>query len=349
MQLEPALTPSSDLPNNNNSTFRYQDSHDAMGTTFDLAAYGADGEFLAAVFNEVFEEIDRLEQQMSKFRYESEISHINRNASRHSIMVEPKLFGLIQCALRVSAQTDGAFDITIGPLMKSWGFFRHQGRVPGDGEIGEILKSTGHMHVKSDSAARTVRFDHERVELDLGALAKGYALDRAVEILRGYCVTSALVSSGMSSIYALGSPPGERAWEIKLRDPFDAAKAADAILLKNCSISTSGNYVRFFKLDGKTYSHIINPATGWPAEGMLSTAVASVDTTESEALSTALYVLGPERAAQILAGRPNLSVVYYQPGDKPETFKRVAARSSSFNLPPDVVAEIKWPWYRSVF
>ena len=348
MQLEPALTPSSDLPDKNKSTFRYQDSHDAMGTTFDVAAFGADGEFLAAVCNEIFEEIDRLEQQMSKFRYESEISHINRNASRHSIMVEPKLFGLIQYALRVSAQTDGAFDITIGPLMKSWGFFRHQGRVPADAEIAEILKSTGNEHVKTDAAARTVRFDRERVELDLGAIAKGYAIDRAVDILRGYCVTSALLSSGMSSIYALGSPPGERAWEIKLRDPFDAAKAADTFLLKNCSISTSGNYVKFFKLDGKTYSHIINPATGWPSEGMLSTAVASVGTTESAALSTALYVLGPERSAPILAARPNLSVMYYQPADKPDTFTRIEARSSSFNLPPDVVAEIKRPWYRSV-
>lgn len=317
-----------------------------MGTTFDVAAYGADGEFLAAVINEVFEEIDRLEQQMSKFRYDSEISHINRNAARRRIMVEPKLFGLIQYALRVSTETSGAFDVTIGPLMKSWGFFRHQGRVPGDAEVAQVLKSTGHAHVKTDAAARTVWFDREQVELDLGAIAKGYAIDRAVDILRGYGVASALVSSGMSSIYALGSPPGGRGWEIKLRDPFDAAKAADTILLKNCSISTSGNYVRFFKLDGKTYSHIINPATGWPAEGMLSTAVASVNATESEALSTAFYVLGPERAAGILAARPNLSVVYYQPAATAHKFNRVVARSNSFALPTDVVAEIKRPWYR---
>lgn len=348
MQLEQSRIPSSDFPDKNTS-LRYQDSHDAMGTTFEVAAYGASIEFLAAVVNEIFEEIDGLEQQMSKFRYDSEISHINRNAARHPIMVEPKLFGLIQYALSMSRETGGAFDITIGPLMKSWGFFRQEGRVPGPAEIAQILKSTGHEHVKTDPDARTVWFDKERVELDLGAIAKGYAINRAVGILRGYGVTSALVSSGMSSIYALGSPPGEQAWEIKLRNPFDSSKAADTILLKNCSVSTSGNYVRFFKLDGKTYSHIINPATGWPAEGMLSTAVASPDATESEALSTAFYVLGPERAARILAARPNLSVVYYQPAAAPETFKRVAAQSSSFNLPPDVVAEIKKPWFRGLF
>lgn len=346
---EHSLTSSPDIPDKNTSTCRYQESHDAMGTRFDVAAYGTNEEFLAAVFNEIFEEIDGLEQQMSKFRYDSEISHINRNAARHSIMVEPKLFGLIQYALSVSRETHGAFDVTIGPLMKSWGFFRKEGRVPGEAEIAQILKSTGHDHVKTDADARTLWFDKSEVELDLGAIAKGYAIDRAVGTLRNYGVTSALVSSGMSSIYALGSPPGERAWEIKLRDPFDAAKAADSILLKNCSISTSGNYIKFFKLDGKTYSHIMNPATGWPAEGMLSTAVASVETTESEALSTAFYVLGPERAAEVLAARPNLSVVYYQAEAAPDSFKRVVARSSSFDLPPDVVAEVKKPWFRGLF
>jgi FAD:protein FMN transferase len=349
MLLEQSSAPSAGLPDRNASIFRYQESHDAMGTRFDVAAYGADGNFLDAVFNEIFEDIDGLEQQMSKFRYDSEIAHINRNASRHSIMVEPKLFGLIQYALRMSGETRGAFDVTIGPLMKSWGFFRKEGRVPGKAEIAQILKSTGHEHVKTDVAARTIWFDKGEVELDLGAIAKGYAIDRAVETLRTYGVTSALVSSGMSSIYALGSPPGERAWEIKLRDPFDAAKAADTFLLKNCSISTSGNYIKFFQLDGKTYSHIMNPATGWPAEGMLSTAVAAVETTESEALSTAFYVLGPERAAEVLSARPNLSVVYYQPAAAADSFKRVVARSSSFNLPPDVVAEIKKPWFRGLF
>jgi FAD:protein FMN transferase len=348
MQIEQTLTPSAGLPDKDISAFRCQDSHDAMGTRFDVAAYGSDSELLAAVINEVFEEIDRLEQQMSKFRYDSEISHINRNASRHSILVEPKLFGLIQYALRMSAETDGAFDVTIGPLMKSWGFFREKGRVPGEAEIAQALKSTGHEHVKTDATARTVWFDKEKVELDLGAIAKGYALDRAVETFRSYGVTSALISSGMSSIYALGSPPGERAWEIKLRDPFDAAKAADTILLKNCSVSTSGNYVKFFTLEGKTYSHIMNPATGWPAEGMLSTAVASVETAESEALSTAFYVMGPERASRILAACPNLAVVYYQPGAALGSFKRIVARSNSFELPPEVAAEIKRPWFRGL-
>ncbi len=343
MQLEQTSTSSAGLLKKDNSSIRYEDSHDAMGTTFDVVAYGPDGEHLAAVINEVFDEIDRLEQQMSKYRRDSEISHINRNAWRHSIIVEPKLFRLIQYSLRAGTETGGAFDVTIGPLMKSWGFFRQEGRVPGLLEIAQVLKSIGYHHVRLDAAVRTVWFDEKEVELDLGAIAKGYAIDRAVEIMRSYGLNSALISSGMSSIYALGSPPGARAWEITLRDPFDPEKPADTILLKNCSVSTSGNYVRFFTLDGKTYSHIMNPVTGWPAEGMLSTAVVSLETTESEALSTGLYVMGPERGSKILASHPNLTVVYYLPTASANTFERVVARSSSYDLPPDVVAEIKRP------
>ncbi len=343
MQIEQTPTSTAGFLNRSDAIIRYEDSHDAMGTTFEVVAYGPDANHLAAVVNEVFEEIDRLEQQMSKYRRDSEISHINRNASRHGIVVEPKLFALIQNSLRASRETRGAFDITVGPLMKSWGFFRQEGRVPGESEIAQVLKSTGYQHVKLDVPARTVWFDVKDVELDLGAIAKGYAIDRAAEILRSFGVTSALLSSGMSSIYALGSPPGERAWEIHLRDPFDAEKAADTILLKNCSVSTSGNYVRFFRLNGKIYSHIINPVTGWPAEGMLSTAVLSPETTESEALSTAFYVMGPERGSQILAARPMPAVVYYLPAASPNTFERVVARSSSYELPPGIVAEIKRP------
>jgi thiamine biosynthesis lipoprotein len=343
MLLEQTSTSSAGSLNKDDSNSRYEDSHDAMGTTFDVVAYGPDGEHLAAVINEVFDEIDRLEQQMSKYRRDSEVSHINRNAARHGIIVEPRLFRLIQDSLRASTETDGAFDITIGPLMKSWGFYRQEGRVPSLVEIKQVLQSIGYQHIKLDPALRMIWFDEKDVELDLGAIAKGYAIDRAVAILRSYGVTSALLSSGSSSIYALGAPPQERAWQITLRDPFDANKGADTILLKNCSVSTSGNYVRFFTLNGKTYSHIMNPLTGWPVDGMLSTAVVSEETTESEALSTALYVMGPERASKVLAAHPNLAVVYYLPTPSPVKFERVVARSSSYNLPSEVVAEIKKP------
>jgi FAD:protein FMN transferase len=194
--------------------------------------------------------------------------------------------------------------------------------------------------VKLDPAVRTVRFDENGVELDLGGIGKGYAIDQAAEILRCNAVTRALVSS-VSSIYALGAPPQKRAWTITLRDPFDAEKGADVIFLKNCSLSTSGNYINFFKLNDKTYSHLMDPASGRPVEGMLSTAVMALQAAESEALSTACYVMGPERGRQYLAGHPNLTVLYYQPAGSTGALKRVVAHSNSYGLPPDVVAEVQ--------
>ena len=335
LAVTPCLFPPKD------ATVRYEASHDSMGTTFDVVAYGPDREHLAAVINEVFEEIDRLDRQMSKYRPDSELSYINRNAARHRVVVEPRLFQLMQDSVRYSSETEAAFDITIGALMRSWGFFRRRGRVPAEAERAEILKLTGYQHVKLDPVARTVRFDANGVELDLGGIGKGCAIHQALEILRSNAVTSALVSSGMSSIYALGAPPQERAWTITLRDPFDAEKGADVILLKNCSLSTSGNYVNFFKLNDRTYSHIMDPASGRPVEEMLSTAVMALQATESEALSTAFYVMGPERGWQYLAGHPNLTVLYYQPAGSNGAFRRVVAQSNSYGLPPDVVAEVQ--------
>jgi len=320
---------------------RYQTSHDAMGTTFEVVAYGPEREYLAAVINEVFEEIDRLEQRITNYRPDSELSHINRTAARRSVVVEPGLFRLIGDSIRYSSETSGAFDVTIGPLMKTWGFFQQRGRVPDDAEIAQVLKTVGHTHVKLDATARTVSFNVIGVQLDLGGIGKGFAVDRAVEILRSSGVTNALISSGTSSIYALGAPPQAKAWTITLRDPFDAEKGADVIHLKNCSVSTSGNYENFFKLNGKTYSHVMDPATGRPVEGMLSTAVLALETTESEALSTAFYVMGPERASHYVAAHSNLTVICYQPTASANLFKRVVARSNFNDLPPDVAAEIE--------
>lgn len=322
---------------------RYRASHDAMGTTFEVGAYGANREYLAAVVNEVFDEIDRLEQQMSNYRTDSELSYINRAASRHSVVVEPALFRLIRDAIRYSSETSGAFDITIGPLMKSWGFFRQPGRVPDDAEIAQTLKTVGYPHVKLDATARTLWFDRAGVQLDLGGIGKGFAVDRAAEVLRSSGVARALISSGTSSIYALGAPPDARAWTVTLRDPLDVNKGADVIHLKNCSISTSGNYENFFKEEGRVYSHILDPATGRPVEGMLSTAVLALDATESEALSTAFYVMGPERASHYVAAHANLTVIYYQATETPNQFKRVVARSSFNDLPIDVAAEMGSP------
>jgi len=319
---------------------RYEASHQAMGTEFTLVAYGADATFLAEAVNQVFEEIDTLNAQMSNYKAESELSVINREAAAHPVPVEPHLFALLQFSLAASRESGGDFDITVGPLMKLWGFFRGQGRLPAPGEIARAQKAVGYDHLHLDANGRTIRFDTPGVELDLGGIAKGYAVDQAAEILRSDGIASALVSSGTSSIFALGAPPGERGWTIKVRDPYRADQPAGVLCLRNFALSTSGNYEKFLTIAGKTYGHIMDPHTGWPVEGMLSTVAAAPTGVETEALAKIFFVGGVEKSRLYLSTHPHALGILYQPGAAPETFVRTILRSASFVLAADSMAEV---------
>jgi len=330
-----SLVTASDAP------VRYEASHESMGTIFTVAVYGRDRTFLAEVVEQVFEEVDRLDEQMSNYKPESELSAINREAAGHPVILEPGLFHLLEICVQRSEQTGGAFDITVGPLMKSWGFFRGRGRLPTSSEISDVLQRVGYRHLKLDAERRTIRFDESGVEIDLGGIAKGYAVDRAVDILRSNGITSALVSSGTSSIYALGSPPGAQGWKITLRDPYDEHRPADVIHLQNYSLSTSGNYERFFEIDGKSYCHIMNPHTGWPVQGVLSAAVLAATGTDTDGRSAGCFVMGVDGTRQYLAAQPNLAVIFYLPTEKRGEYKRVLLRSQSYTIPSDSIVEIE--------
>jgi len=317
------------------SLVRYEASHQAMGTVFTVVVYGSNRVYLEEVASQVFQEIDQLDDQMSNYKPESELSSINREAARHAVIVEPGLFRLIQDSLQYSRDSGGDFDITVGPLMKAWGFFRGRGRLPSKPELGQALKRIGYERIKLDAAARTIRFDDPGIEIDLGAIAKGYAVDQAVKILRDNGIRQALVSSGTSSLYALGSPPGETGWKISVRNPLDQSKAVCVLRLQNLSLSVSGDYEKFFKLGGKTYAHIMDPHTGMPVENMLSTAVVSPSATDSDALSTSFFVEGPSRARDYLKLHPNLTAILYLPAASGHAFKQIVLKSSLTRLPAD--------------
>ena len=334
-----AASPASQVPSP--EAVRYEASHEAMGTIYTVVAYGHDQTTLSEAVGQVFEEIDQLDDQMSNYKPESELSAINRDAAQHDVTVSPELFGLIQYSMRASEASGGDFDITVGPLMKLWGFFRGQGRLPGAAEIAQVRKRIGYQHVHLDAARRTIHFDVSGMELDLGGIAKGYAVDRAADILRADGVTAALVSSGSSSIYALGSPPGERGWKITVRDPYHEDKPADVFRLQNFALSTSGNYEKFFKINGKIYCHIMDPHTGWPVQNMLSTVAAVPTGVETEALTKTFFVGGVEKSRQFLATHANAIGICYQPGDQPQIFKRTILRSKSFQIPTGSIAELE--------
>lgn len=291
---------------------RFEAEHIAMGTVYSIVAYAPPSISLEDIVEQAFAEIDRLDALMSHYRPPSEICAINREAAAGPMPVSAELFALIEEALSLSAVTGGAFDVTVGPLMKAWGFFRRIGRVPSDDELAETRERTGYRQVSLDPEAKTIAFERPGMELDLGAIGKGYAVDRAATVLREHGVCNALISSGSSSIAALGAPPGERGWPIALCDPRNRRKTSRMLRLSNLSVSISGGYEQVFVMNGRAYTHLLDPRSGQPVHGMLMTAVIGASNALTDALSTALFVLGVEDSRRFLQERRGLAALLFR-------------------------------------
>jgi len=235
---------------------------------------------------------------LSNYFPDSEWSQVNRMAANEPVHVSKELFDLLAACVEYSRQSEGAFDITVGPLMKVWGFYKGSGHLPHRAEVRGALEKVGWRNLILDAKAHTVRFAQPGVEMDPGGIGKGYAVDRLVDVLKEHGIDRALVSAASSSIYALGAPPGESGWKIRIRDPKDEAKTVTEVTLKDESMSTSGNYEKFFRAEGRIYSHIMDPRTGYPSTGMLSASVITPLTLDSEAWTKPFYINGREWAAK---------------------------------------------------
>jgi thiamine biosynthesis lipoprotein len=278
---------------------RLEASVDAMGTTFSLVLYGDNRDGLEFAAEAAFEEARRLDHLLSHYRPDSEWSEVNRFAAQRPVKLTPELFRLLAACLDYSRASEGAFDLSVGPLMKVWGFYQGSGRLPAKAEVAQALQQVVYRHLLLDAAARTVRFARPGLALDPGGIGKGYAVDRMVETLLETGVTSALVSAGGSSIYGLGSPGAESdGWLVKIRDPKDSSRTVEELRLKNLSLSTSGAYEKFFVAGGRIHSHIMDPRTGYPAQGMLAVSVVAPKTIDSEAWTKPFFILGRQWAAR---------------------------------------------------
>jgi thiamine biosynthesis lipoprotein len=275
---------------------RIEDSFDAMGTTFIVIAYAEDQRVLEQGVEAAFGEVRRLDRVLSNYRSESEWTRMNREAAQKPVQVSPELFQLLEYCAEVSRQSEGTFDISVGPLMRVWGFFRDTGRLPARAEVATAIEKVGFANVALDAQDRTVRFLKPGVELDPGGIGKGYAVDRIVAKLKEQGIQSALVSAGSSSIYGLGSPPSDAGWTVKIRHPRSYRETVAELKLNNESLSTSGDYEKFFEADGKMYSHIMDPRTGYPASGVLSASVMAPRTLTSEAWTKPFFIQGRDWA-----------------------------------------------------
>jgi len=253
---------------------RLEMSADAMGSTYSIALYGSDRVKMEAAIDAAFDEVRRLDELLSNYLPGSQWSEVNRNAAMKPVKVSPELFQILSECVEYSRESEGAFDITVGPLMKVWGFYKGTGHLPHKPEIVAALAKVGYRHIVLDKAAQTVRFDRPGVELDPGGIGKGYAVDRMAEVLRKNGVRTALIAGSGSSIYGMGAPPDEpKGWPVKIKDPWDNRRTREEVWLKDMSMSTSGSYEKFFRAEGKIYAHIMDPRTGYPAQGSVSVSV----------------------------------------------------------------------------
>jgi thiamine biosynthesis lipoprotein len=291
--------------------YRHEANRLSMACVYAIEAYGPDAKALPVILDEALDEVDRIDRLMSHYKADSALSRLNREASRGPVKVDPELFDFIAEAMRYQRESGGAFDITVGPLMKAWGFFRGEGRVPAGHELADARLRVGGARVVLNAEEKTIAFDRAGVELDLGGIAKGYAVDRVVELLRARRIAAALISAGGSTIYGLGAPPGREAWPVEIQDPNDAGKTAMTVRLKNRALSVAGSSEKSFTAAGVVYSHIMDPRTGKPVPGIRSVAVLANSGTEGDALDNAFFVLGREASRNYLASLSGVEVLFF--------------------------------------
>jgi thiamine biosynthesis lipoprotein len=280
----------------------------AMATRFELVLHGNDPLALRAAGEEALDEVERLEAELSLYRPASAIAHVNARAAREPVRVAPGLFRLLEHAQRLHRESGGAFDVTIGPLVRCWGFLGGTGALPEPAAVAAAREKVGMHLVELNAADFTVRFRRDGVMLDLGAVGKGYAVERAVELLREAGVASALLHGGTSTIYGIGHPPDAEAWNVAVEYPAETPGASAELLavvpLRDEAFSVSAVWGRSFQIAGRAYGHVIDPRTGQPVASAMLAAVALPSATETDALSTALLTLGSAGHDRIASLRP---------------------------------------------
>jgi thiamine biosynthesis lipoprotein len=279
---------------------RVEASRVSMGCVYSIVAYARDPDRAKPALEAAFDEVDRIDRFASLYKRDSALSQLNAASGGGSIPVDRELFDLIAEAMTYSQVSAGAFDVTVGPLMRAWGFLDGDGRVPSAKELALARERVGYRHISLDRRALTIAADRPGVEIDLGAIAKGYAVDRAVSVLTKSGIAAALVSAGGSTINGIGAPPGAPAWNVAVQDPLDRTKVAMRLPLKDRSLSVSGGSERHFDVNGVRYSHIMDPRTGRPSPGVLAVVTLADSGTASDAVGTALFVEGPQRGRSLL-------------------------------------------------
>lgn len=276
-----------------------------MGTLIEVTVLGPANQLQEGA-NAALDEIKRIED-LTSFHKESKLNEINKNAGIQPVKVDPELLALIQRSLEISSLTDGAFDPTIGVLSRLWNFSGTAGpRLPDQEEINAALKKVGWKKVQIFPEKNEIFLPEKDMALDLGGIAKGYALNRAEQIIKSRGLKFALINAG-GDIAALGGKGLGVPWKIGIQDPRNPDTIAAVVQIDSGNVFTSGDYERFFDKDGIRYHHILDPVTGYPASGLDSVTIVAPDGTDAEGLSAAVFVLGSEKGMRLIEQQANIS------------------------------------------
>lgn len=287
----------------------------AMGTVFEIVTYGVPLPRASVAIDHALDEIVRLDHVMSNYKSDSDLSRLNRSAHFHAVAVPDDLYRVVQESIEYSRLSEGEFDITVGPLVDRWKAAIRGKPLPTAADEERLRRCIGYRKIELVPPNR-IEFRSPCLQLDLGAIGKGYAVDRARAILRSYGVSNALINAGGSTIYGMGAPPGLSAWRVRLRDP--SARLDPYVMLRGSSVSTSEQTPPSLLGTGR-FGHILDPATGLPLKTAFAVSVVAQTATASDGLSTTLLLLGPEKGKALVRKLPGIAAVWISPTGETET------------------------------
>ncbi len=293
---------------NQDNLQRYSKTELLLDTVFEIAVYTEDSADGNRLLREAFNEVRELEKIMSRFVRNSDIDKINQEAGSEDVQVDPRTLYVMEQSLHFSEISEGHFDVTIAPLLSLWGFGTGEERVPAEEEISEVMPLIDYRKIVLNTEENTVFLPEENMAVDVGGLAKGYIVDQIVEYLLEQGVEKAFVNAG-GDIRVIGDRPDENPWRIAIRHPRQRDQHLAVVPVSNLAIVTSGDYERFITVDGERYHHILDPYTGMPAEKVMSVTIIPPDCMTADALSTAVFIIGPGRGIDLLESLPDIEGV----------------------------------------
>ena len=307
---------------------KYEDSFRVFGTYGTITFWTADREKAEKVSRKIITQLRSLNNTISLFREESELNRLNEKAGQQAVKCSPELWSILKQARKAYKKTDGAFDISIGPLMDTWGFYTDRDKYPPENEIEQTLGKVGLDKVNFHDKDRSVKFANEKIYLDFGGIAKGYGLDMAVKTAGKAGIDRGMINLG-GNIYVFPKPPPDREkYRIGIRNPRDKSDILGEITVTDKFISTSGNYENSHKLSGKLVHHILNPDTGYPVPRVSSTTVVADSGVKSDIYSTAIFIKGWDFARQVCTDNRKISVM------------RIAKNDNGSSR----IKTLSWPW-----